>query len=62
MDEFLSLGDWVAQMEEVPSFKKMTELKSGNLFFHPKSYIETVWANAYQKYLGKHGVEVTVIQ
>lgn len=61
MDEFLSLGDWIARMEEVPSFKRMTTVKSGKLFFHPKSYIETVWANAYQKYLAKHSVEATII-
>jgi hypothetical protein len=60
MEQFLSLGEWVAEMEEVPSFKKMTEMKSGKLFFHPKSRIETVWANAFQKYLAKHSVEATI--
>ena len=60
MDEFLSLGEWIRQMEEVPSFKKMTEVKGGNLIFHPKSYIQKVWANAYQKYLSKHDVESTI--
>jgi hypothetical protein len=60
MDEFLTLGDWIRQMEKVPSFKKMTEVKSNKLIFHPKSYIQKMWAIAYQRYLNKHGVEATI--
>ena len=60
MDEFLSLGEWITQMEEVPAFKKMSEVKGESLIFHPKSRIENVWANAYQKYLAKHSVKVTI--
>jgi hypothetical protein len=56
-NEKVTLGEWLAQMEKVPTYNKMSEMMSGKLILHPISFVQRRWAEAIKTRLNKDGFE-----
>jgi hypothetical protein len=51
------LGEWLAQMEKVPTYRKMSKLENGKLILHPISFLQRRWAEAIKTRLNEDGFE-----
>lgn len=57
MSDKVFLGEWLAQMEKVSTYRRMSALDNGNLILKPISYIQRRWAEAIKTRLNKDGFE-----
>lgn len=57
MTKNIPMGKWIAQMEEVPTFVKMSRIEGGNVILNPISYMQRKWAEAIKTRLNKDGFE-----
>jgi len=57
MPKKILLGDWLAQMEKVPTYRKMSALENGKLILSPISLMQRRWAEAIKTRLNKDGFD-----
>lgn len=57
MPKRIFLGEWLAQMEKVPAYRRMSALENGKLILKPRTFLQRRWAEAIKSRLSKDGFE-----
>ena len=57
MPKKILLGEWLAQMEKVPTYRKMSKIENGCLILRPISYLQRRWAEAIKIRLNEDGFD-----
>ncbi|MFA5559226.1 MAG: hypothetical protein WDA59_07235 [Methanofastidiosum sp.] len=57
MPKRIFLGEWLAQMEKVPAYRRMSALENGKLILKPRTFLQRRWAEAIKSRLNKDGFE-----
>ena len=55
------LGEWLSDLETVPTYRKMSAMDNGNLVLKPITFVQRRFAEAIKTRLNKDGVTTVSI-
>jgi hypothetical protein len=60
MDRKLTIGEWIAEMDKVSAFRRMSHVDEGTLHLNPFSRMTRAWARGIKKHLAKSDIVVVI--